>query len=153
MQSRNPKPATVEEKEKRIAVPQPLVPDWLRNTDDQAQVFCIPLLWVRAIPIPPGHELDAWYVWSATDPRTDWVTNPNAVLDAEDDGTAFYLKNMMHIVTVTAGNRQCKISCAGLFGYLVERSGSKLWLTHERHSIGILTDFAYHTVYGRLKLE
>lgn len=153
LQPTNPKRATVEEEEKRIAVPQPFVPDWLRHLDGQDQLFCVPLLWARTILVPPGHELDAWYVWGTADPRRDWVTNPQAVLDTDDDGNAFYLKNLMHVAHVTAANRQCKITCAGLFSYLIERSGSKLWLTRERQSIGIFTEFAYHTVYGRMKLD
>jgi hypothetical protein len=153
LQPIHPRIGTIEDGEKRLAIPSELVPPWFKEIEKSDQVYCIPLLWRRNIPIGPGHELEAWYVWARADPTKSWVTDPLAVLESSGDaGNEFYLKGLMYPAILATSNRKCRLSCAVLFDDLIKRSGSKFWIVQERNSLSILTDYAYQTGCGRLLL-
>jgi hypothetical protein len=111
------------------------------------------VLWKRELALPGGHQLEAWFVWSEADPSDDWLINPRAVLDADQSSVnAHHLQTLVYPASFALSDRKHRLSSAGLFKYLTERSGAKLWITDERGSLGVMTDFAYHTAYGRLRL-
>jgi hypothetical protein len=151
MRPENPEPVTPDAAGGyRITVPQRMVPPWLGA---KASVLMVPLLWKRELALPDGHQLEAWFVWSEDDPSEDWLINPRIVLDAYPSSVnAHHLQTLVYPAAIVLSDRKHRLSCAGLFKYLTERSGTKLWITDERGSLGVMTEFAYHTAYGRLRL-
>ncbi len=149
----HPRIGTIEDEEKRLAIPTDLVPTWFGQLGKSDAVYCIPLLWRRNVPIAPGHELEAWYVWARPDPTKNWITDPLVVLDSSGDiGNQFYLKGLMYPAKLATSSRKYRLSCADLFDYLHKRSGAKFWLVPERNSLSIMTDIAFQTGCGRLTL-
>lgn len=131
-------------------MPQRMVP---KSLDATASVRLVPLLWKRALALPDGHQLEAWFVWIEDDPSEDWLVDPRAVLDADQSSAnAYHLQTLIYPGSFALSDRKHRLSCAGLFKYLTEKSGTNLWVVDERGSLGIMTDFAYHTAYGRLRL-
>jgi hypothetical protein len=113
----------------------------------------VPLLWKRHLALPDGHQLEAWFVWSEDDTSEDWLTNPRTVLDADVSSvTAHHLQTLVYPASFVLSDRKHRLSSAGILKYLTEKSGTKLWITDERGSLGVMTDFAYHTAYGKLRL-
>jgi hypothetical protein len=149
-----PRLATIEDKERRLAIPKDMVAGWFADGARDGRVYCVPLLWRRQLPIEPGHELEAWYVWSRHDSTLNWITDPSAVLNSDGEaGNEFYLKGLMHPATLSVSSGKCRLSCANLFDELMKRTtSSRLWLVQERTSVSILTDIAYQTGCGRLSL-
>jgi hypothetical protein len=136
----------------RITVPARLVPSWFTGTK-ASPVYLVPLLWKRQLALPDGHQLEAWFVWSEDDSSQDWLTDPRSVLDPDQSSAnGHHLQTLVHAASFVLSDRKHRLSCAGLLNYLVEKGGPKLWITDERNSLGIMTDFAYHTAYGRLRL-
>ncbi|MGA8705795.1 MAG: hypothetical protein WB646_02290, partial [Steroidobacteraceae bacterium] len=87
------------------------------------------------------------------DPCKAWITDPQAVLDSDDElGNIYYLRSVMHRASLSVSNRKYRLSCSGLLEYLITKGGSKLWLARERTSVAIFTDAAYHCGWGRLTL-
>jgi hypothetical protein len=153
LQPTHPRIVTIEDAERRVAIPFDFVPAWSKQVEKAEQLYCVPLLWRRNAPIAPGHELEAWYVWGRSDPTRNWITDPLTVLDSDgESGNEFYLKKLMYPATLTVSSRKWRLSCANLFDYLIKRSDSKFWIAQERNSLSILTDFAYQTAFGRLTL-
>lgn len=137
----------------RIIVPAQFVPGWFSRSDGKHVVRMVPLLWKRETALPDGHQLEAWLLWSESDPSGDWHIDPQAVLDAaQPSPNAYPLRTLIHPATFALSDRKHRLNCAGLFRYLVEKGGSKLWVTDEGSTLGVMTDFAYHTSYGRLRL-
>jgi hypothetical protein len=134
----------------RITVPQRLVPSWART---DGSVRLVPLLWKRDLALPDGHQLEAWFVWSENDSSEEWLTDPRTVLEAEAPSVAVHhLQTLMYPASFVTSDRKSRLSCAGVLKYLTEKSGGKLWITDERGSVGVMTDFAFHTAYGKLQL-
>ena len=103
--------------------------------------------------LPDGHQLEAWFVWSENDPSRDWLIDPRSLLDPDQTSeNARHLRTLIYPATLLLSDRKHRLSCAGLLRYLVDKGGPRLWLTDEQSSFGIMTDFAYHTAYGRLQL-
>jgi hypothetical protein len=134
----------------RITVPPRMVPSWFRTN---TSVHLVPLLWKRELALPDGHQLEAWFVWSRDDPSEEWLVNPRTVTDADQSSiNAHHLQTLIYPASFVLSDRKHRLSCAGLFKYLTEKGGTKLWITDERGSVGVMTDFGYHTAYGRLRL-
>jgi len=151
MQPVHPRTGTIDDVEKRLAIPSEFALPWFKQIGGSDVVYCIPLLWRRHLPIAPGHELEAWYLWARPDPTKNWVTDPLAVLESSgDSGNEFYLKGLMYPAILATSSRKYRLSCANLFDYLLKRSGSKFWIVQERNSISIHTDYAYQTGCGGL---
>jgi hypothetical protein len=149
----HPRIGTIDDVEKRLAIPSEFTVPWFKQIGHSEAVYCIPLLWRRHLPIAPGHELEAWYVWARADPTRSWVTDPLVVLESSGDtGNEFYLKGLMYPAILATSNRKCRLSCADLFDYLIKRTGSKFWLVQEPNSLSILSDYAFQTGCGRLAL-
>ncbi len=131
-------------------MPQRMAPSWFGAN---VSVRLVPLLWKRELALPDGHQLEAWFVWSEDDPSQDWLINPQAVLNVDQSSVnAHHLQTLVYPASLVLSDRKHRLSSAGLFKYLTERSGTRLWITDERGSLGVMTDFAYHTAYGRLRL-
>jgi hypothetical protein len=134
----------------RITVPQRMVPSWFGTN---GSVRLVPLLWKRELALPDGHQLEAWFVWSENDSSDDWLTNPRTVVDADVPSvTAHHLQTLVYPASLVLSDRKHRLSSAGILKYLTEKSAGKLWITNERGSLGVMTDFAYHTAYGKLRL-
>ena len=134
-------------------MPPRLVPTWFAAAHSTATIHLVPLLWKRELALPDGHQLEAWFVWSENDTSQEWLIDPKAVLDADPaSANGYHLQTLVYPASFMSSDRKHRLSCAGLFRYLVEKSGPKLWVTDERSSLGIMTDFAYHTAYGKLRL-
>lgn len=137
----------------RITVPTRLIASRLGVAKAATSVNLIPLLWKRALPLPDGHQLEAWFVWSEDDPSQDWLLDPRLLLDPDQPSeNRHHLLTLIHPASLVSSDRKHRLSCAGLFRYLVDKGGPRLWITDEKSSLGIMTDFAYHTAYGRLRL-
>lgn len=136
----------------RITIPARLVPPWFTGAKEGV-VHLVPMLWKRELVVPDGHQLEAWFVWNEDDSSDDWVTDPRTVLDPNQySANSHHLQTLIHDASFALSDRKHRLRCAGLFNYLVEKGGPKLWITDERSSIGVMTDFAYQTAYGRLRL-
>jgi hypothetical protein len=134
----------------RITVPQRMVPAW---SGTNGAVRLVPLLWKRDLALPDGHQLEAWFVWSENDVSDEWLVDPRAVVNAETSLVVLHhLQTLVHQASFVTSDRKSRLSCAGILKYLTERSGGKLWITDERGSFGVMTDFAFHTAYGKLRL-
>jgi hypothetical protein len=150
MRPKNPERVTIDSG--RLTIPGDWVPQWF-DVGNPQDLRMVPLLWRRSLALPSGHQLDAWILWCDQDPADDWVVDPRDVLaNDQGSGNAYYLASLMHEATLGLSDRKCRLSCTGLFKYLVGRGGEKLWLTDERTSIGVMTEFAYHCAYGQLRL-
>lgn len=137
----------------RITVPARLVPPWISPGSAPAAVCLVPLVWKRHLPLPDGHQLEAWFLWRGEDPTGDWLIDPKLVLDPDQPSeNCYHLQTLIHPASLAVSDRKHRLSCPGLFRYLVDRGGPKLWLTDERSSLGVMTDFAFHTAYGKLRL-
>jgi hypothetical protein len=153
MRPQNPELVTAEAANGyRLTVPSRMVPSWCGPKGDNP-VHLVPLLWKREVALPDGHQLEAWLVWGEGDPSEDWIVNPKSVLDPDSRSqNQHHLQTLMYNATLVVSDRKYRLSCAGLLKYLAERSGAKLWISDERGSLGVMTDFAYHTSYGNLRL-
>lgn len=130
-------------------MPQRMVPPW---SGTEGAVRLVPLLWKRDLALPDGHQLDAWFVWSENDRSEEWLIDPRAVVNGETSLVAMHhLQTLVYQASFVTSDRKSRLSCAGILKYLTERSGGKLWITDERGSFGVMTDFAFHTAYGKLR--
>jgi hypothetical protein len=152
MLPQNPKIYRVE-RGSRIVVAKAFIPTWVREKEHAG--YCVPLAWIKELQLPPGKELEAWYVWNGMESDSGWLISPAAVLAAGpgDDAMA-RLRSLMYEATIRQERqRVCRLTCAGLFHSLVSVGGPNLWVAFEATSISLWTDFAFQHHYGNLKLE
>lgn len=137
----------------RVTVPNRLVPTWFGSaTATGGLVRLVPLVWKRELGLPDGHQLEAWFVWSEADRSEDWIIDPRSLLDSDQpSGNVFHLRGLIYEGSFTLTDRKHRLTCAGLLRYLAEKTLPRLWITDEQTSLGVMTDFAFHTTYGKLR--
>lgn len=143
MPPQNPTTYTVESG--RIQLKKSTAPAWLEI--DAEGSFCIPLIWFRAVSLPPGHELEAFLLWSPAMDSSGWPMD----MGAEQLPKQAVLQSLMYPARLDNKFRLC---CA-LFSSLTDigQGGRSLWVAHEHGSLSIWSNFAFQYVHGRLHLE
>jgi len=134
----------------RLLIPRGVLPTWVQAADADVALFCVPVNWYRPVELNPGHELEAWCLWSPQ-ASGDWIIAPSKVLqNAEHDSTYFALRTLMYAAKYTSKGR---MSCAGLFNAMVRSSGGDkgFWVAPELNTVSFWTNASFQWSYGRLR--
>lgn len=149
MAPENPARYTLDEDD-RLQIPRKALPSWLQQPTEDGELFCVPIQWRRKASLPSGHELEAWCIWGEKATGT-WLIDPRVILEVQNKNAVnFALSTLMYPAKY---NSKGRLSCAGVFNEMAERSSSKqLWIAPEADSISIWTDAAFQWSFSRLGL-
>ena len=134
----------------RITLDKDRLPSWMQPGKP---FFLVPLIWKRALSLPAGHELEAWYAWRGPAHSEDWITTPVDISSGSAASIDFYLSQLIYEAKIDVDTRSSRLSCPGLLKALGFRSDSYVWLATEPDSVSIWTDFAFQTWFGGLGSE
>lgn len=140
-------PTTYSLSEGRVTIGSEFLEGWFQEA---ATLHCVPLAWKRGLVLPPGHELEAWYVWASNESSGPWIVDPAALLASEPvDEPDRHLRSLIYDAGMALSRGRHRLSCP-IFSAFGARGDSVMWLVREGFSVSLWTDFGFQYWFGRL---